>query len=88
MMAIIISSLLGAIAGFFNSFIFPDRGFGKFGNMIVGGGGAYLTYIFVRGSGIIMLSSFLASIITAFVGSLFFLAMVNFLFEHKKEETE
>jgi len=82
-MGIIISLILGAIAGWLGGQIFKGSGLGLIGNIIVGIVGGVVGYWIFDKVGIHFGGGWSGYIITAAIGAVIILAALNFLFGKK-----
>lgn len=80
MEGILITLLLGAIAGWLGSLIFRGGGLGLIGNIIVGILGGFIGYWLFGKLGISLGTGWLGYILTAAVGAIVLLAIINLIF--------
>ncbi len=77
---ILITLLLGAIAGWLGSVLFKGSGLGLLGNIVVGILGGFLGYWLFPKLGINLGTGWLGYIITAGLGALILLVLINLIF--------
>jgi len=81
MEGIIISLILGAVAGWLGGQIFKGSGLGLIGNIVVGIIGGFIGYWLFGKLGISLGSGWLGYILTAAVGAIVLLAILNLIFK-------
>lgn len=81
MEGIIISLVLGAIAGWLGAKLFTGSGLGLIGNIIVGIVGGWLGYWALGKLGISFGGGYLGYILTAAIGAIGLLAILNLIFK-------
>ena len=79
-MGIIISLILGAVAGWLGGQIFKGSGLGLIGNIIAGIIGGFIGYWLFDQLGIHLGSGWLSYIFTAAIGAVILLAALNLIF--------
>ncbi|MFT3681628.1 MAG: GlsB/YeaQ/YmgE family stress response membrane protein [Ferruginibacter sp.] len=79
-MGIIISLILGAVAGWLGGQLFKGSGLGLIGNIVVGIIGGFIGYWVFGQLGISLGSGWLGYIFTAAIGAVILLAIINLVF--------
>ena len=84
--AILVILLLGAVAGWLGGFVFQGGGLGLIGNIVVGIGGGFLGYWLLPKLGVHINTgtSWLNYVLTAAIGAVVILAVINLLFKGKR----
>jgi uncharacterized membrane protein YeaQ/YmgE (transglycosylase-associated protein family) len=82
-MGIIISLILGAVAGWLGGQLFKGSGLGLIGNIVVGIIGGFIGYWLFDTLGIHLGSGWIDYIITAAIGAVVLLAALNLIFGKK-----
>ncbi len=84
--AILIILLLGAVAGWLGGMVFQGGGLGLIGNIVVGIGGGFLGYWLLPKLGLHINTgtTWLNYILTAAIGAVVILAVINLLFKGKR----
>jgi len=80
---IIISLILGAVAGWLGSLLFKGSGLGLLGNIVVGILGGVLGYWLFPKLGLPVGTGTVGYIITAALGALILLALLNLIFRRR-----
>ena len=80
-MGVIVSLILGAIAGWLGGQLFKGSGLGLIGNIVVGIVGGWLGYWGLGALGIHLGTGVLGYIITAAIGAVALLALINLIFK-------
>ncbi|MFT3980875.1 MAG: GlsB/YeaQ/YmgE family stress response membrane protein [Ferruginibacter sp.] len=83
MEGIIISLILGAVAGWLGGQLFKGSGLGLIGNIVVGIIGGFIGYWLFGKLGISLGSGWLGYILTAAIGAVVLLALLNLIFRGK-----
>ena len=83
MEGIIISLILGAVAGWLGGQLFKGSGLGLIGNIVVGIIGGFIGYWLFGKLGISLGSGWLGYILTAAIGAVILLAIINLVFKKK-----
>ena len=83
MEGIIISIILGAIAGWLGGQIYKGSGLGAIGNIVVGILGGYIGYWGLGKLGGSLGSGWIGYVLTAAVGAIVLLALINFIIKKK-----
>ena len=84
--AILVILLLGAVAGWLGGFVFQGGGLGLIGNIVVGIGGGFLGYWLLPKLGVHINTGtpWLNYVLTAAIGAVVILAVINLLFKGKR----
>ena len=82
-MGIIISLILGAVAGWLGGQMFKGSGLGLIGNIVVGIVGGFIGYWLFDKLGIHLGGGWLGYIFTAAIGAVILLAVLNLIFGKK-----
>ena len=77
---ILITLLLGAIAGWLGSVLFKGSGLGLLGNIVVGILGGFLGYWLFPKLGVSLGTGWLGYILTAGIGAFILLILINLIF--------
>ncbi len=83
MEGIIITLILGAIAGWLGGQLFKGSGLGLIGNIVVGILGGFIGYWLFGKLGISLGSGWIGYILTAAIGAVVLLAIINLIFRGK-----
>jgi uncharacterized membrane protein YeaQ/YmgE (transglycosylase-associated protein family) len=83
MEGIIVSLVLGAIAGWLGSQLYKGSGLGLLGNIVVGILGGFIGYWGLGKLGISLGSGYLGYILTAAIGAIVLLAILNLIMKKK-----
>ena len=81
MEGIIVSIILGAVAGWLGGQLFKGSGLGLIGNIVVGIIGGFIGYWLFGKLGISLGSGWLGYILTAAIGAVVLLALLNLIFK-------
>jgi len=84
-MGILMTLLIGAVAGWLGSEIFRGAGFGLLGNIILGILGSFVGYWLLGRLGWSFGSGILGAIITGAIGALVILVLANLLFPRRSK---
>lgn len=82
-MEILLTVLIGAIAGWLGSKVFEGSSLGVLGNIIVGILGGYIGYWLLGRLGISLGSGWIGAILTGAIGAIVILAVLNLVFRGK-----
>ncbi|CAM3526894.1 hypothetical protein FSS13T_20390 [Flavobacterium saliperosum S13] len=82
-MEIVVTLIIGAVAGWLGSQIFSGGGLGLLGNIVVGILGSFVGYWLLGKLGVSLGTGILGAILTGAVGAIVILAIVNLLFKGK-----
>jgi uncharacterized membrane protein YeaQ/YmgE (transglycosylase-associated protein family) len=80
-MGIVITLIIGALAGWLGSMVYKGSGLGLIGNIIVGILGSFVGYWLLGKLGINLGTGWIGSILTGAIGALVILALVNIIFK-------
>ncbi len=83
MEGIIITLILGAVAGWLGGQLFKGSGLGLSGNIVVGILGGFIGYWLFGKLGISLGTGWIGYILTAAIGAVVLLAIINLLFRSK-----
>jgi uncharacterized membrane protein YeaQ/YmgE (transglycosylase-associated protein family) len=83
MEGLIVSLILGAIAGWLGSQLYKGSGLGLLGNIVVGILGGFIGYWGLGKLGISLGSGYLGYILTAAIGAIVLLALLNLIIKKK-----
>lgn len=83
MEGIIVSIILGAVAGWLGGQLFKGSGLGLIGNIVVGIIGGFIGYWLFGKLGISLGTGWLGYILTAAIGAVVLLAILNLIFRGK-----
>lgn len=83
MEGIIITLILGAVAGWLGGQLFKGSGLGLIGNIVVGILGGFIGYWLFGKLGISLGTGWIGYILTAAIGAVVLLAIINLLFRGK-----
>jgi uncharacterized membrane protein YeaQ/YmgE (transglycosylase-associated protein family) len=84
MEGVIVSLILGAVAGWLGGQLFKGSGLGLIGNIVVGIVGGWLGYWLFGKLGISLGTGWLGYILTAAIGAVVLLAILNLVLPQKK----
>ncbi|MEO7048592.1 MAG: GlsB/YeaQ/YmgE family stress response membrane protein [Ferruginibacter sp.] len=84
MEGIIVSLILGAVAGWLGGQLFKGSGLGLIGNIVVGIIGGWLGYWLFGKLGISFGTGWLSYILTAAIGAVVLLALINLIFGRRR----
>lgn len=82
-MEIIVTLLIGALAGWLGSVIFQGGGLGLIGNIVVGILGSFIGYWLLGKLGVSFGTGWVGAILTGALGAIVILAIVNLLFNRR-----
>ncbi|HSD13690.1 MAG TPA: GlsB/YeaQ/YmgE family stress response membrane protein [Flavobacterium sp.] len=82
-MEIIVTLIIGAIAGWLGSLIFSGSSLGLIGNIVVGILGSFVGYWLLGKLGISLGEGVIGAILTGAIGAIVILAIINLLFRGK-----
>lgn len=82
-MEILVTLLIGALAGWLGSVLYKGSGLGLIGNIIVGIAGSFLGYWLLGKLGISLGTGWIAAILTGAIGAIIILFMFNLIFKKK-----
>lgn len=83
-MEIVVTLIIGAVAGWLGSQIFSGSSLGLLGNIVIGILGSFVGYWILGKLGINLGTGILGAILTGAVGAIVILAIVNILFKGRK----
>lgn len=83
-MEIVVTLIIGAVAGWLGSQIFSGSSLGLLGNIVIGILGSFVGYWLLGKLGINLGTGILGAILTGAVGAIVILAIVNILFKGRK----
>lgn len=83
MEGIIITLILGAVAGWLGGQLFKGSGLGLIGNIVVGILGGFIGYWLFGKLGVSLGTGWIGYILTAAIGAVVLLAIINLLFRGK-----
>ena len=82
-MEILVTLLIGAVAGWLGSLIYKGSGLGLLGNIIVGLIGAPIGYWLLGKLGVTLGGGWLGAILTGAIGAIIILFLFNLIFKKK-----
>ena len=82
-MDILVTLLIGAIAGWLGSMIFKGSGLGLLGNIVVGIVGSFVGYWLLGKIGVDLGTGWVGAILTGALGALIILFVINLLFRRR-----
>jgi uncharacterized membrane protein YeaQ/YmgE (transglycosylase-associated protein family) len=82
-MDILVTLLIGAIAGWLGSMIFKGSGLGLLGNIVVGIVGSFVGYWLLGKLGVDLGTGWIGAILTGALGALIILFVINLLFRRR-----
>lgn len=82
-MDILITLLIGAVAGWLGSMIFKGSGLGLLGNIVVGIVGSFVGYWLLGKLGVDLGTGWIGAILTGALGALIILFVINLLFRRR-----
>jgi uncharacterized membrane protein YeaQ/YmgE (transglycosylase-associated protein family) len=82
-MDILVTLLIGAIAGWLGSMIFKGSGLGLLGNILVGIVGSFVGYWLLGKLGVDLGTGWIGAILTGALGALIILFVINLLFRRR-----
>jgi uncharacterized membrane protein YeaQ/YmgE (transglycosylase-associated protein family) len=80
-MGIVITLLVGALAGWLGSMVYKGSGLGLIGNIIIGILGSFVGYWLLGKLGLNLGKGFIGFILTGAIGAFVILALVNIIFK-------
>jgi uncharacterized membrane protein YeaQ/YmgE (transglycosylase-associated protein family) len=82
-MEIVITLIIGSLAGWLGSVVYKGSGLGLIGNIVVGILGSFVGYWLLGKLGINLGTGWIGSILTGAIGALIILALVNIIFKKR-----
>ena len=82
-MEILVTLLLGAVAGWLGSVLYKGSGLGLIGNIIVGIAGSFLGYWLLGKLGISLGSGWIAAVLTGAIGAVIILFLLNLIIKKR-----
>jgi len=82
-MEIIVTLLIGAVAGWLGSTIYKGSGLGVLGNIVVGIVGSFVGYWLLGKLGISLGSGWVGAILTGAIGAIVILAILNLIIKKR-----
>jgi uncharacterized membrane protein YeaQ/YmgE (transglycosylase-associated protein family) len=82
-MEILVTLLIGALAGWLGSVFYRGSGLGLIGNIIVGIAGSFLGYWLLGKLGLSLGTGWIAAILTGAIGAIIILFLFNLIFKKK-----
>jgi len=82
-MEILVTLLIGALAGWLGSVLYKGSGLGLLGNIIVGIAGSFLGYWLLGKLGLSLGSGWIASVLTGAIGAIIILFLLNLIFRKR-----
>ena len=82
-MEILVTLLIGALAGWLGSVLYRGSGLGLFGNIIVGIAGSFLGFWLLGKLGLSLGTGWIAAILTGAIGAIIILFLFNLIFKKK-----
>jgi uncharacterized membrane protein YeaQ/YmgE (transglycosylase-associated protein family) len=82
-MDILVTLLIGAVAGWLGSMIFKGSGLGLLGNIVVGIVGSFVGYWLLGKIGVDLGTGWVGAILTGALGALIILFVINLLFRRR-----
>jgi uncharacterized membrane protein YeaQ/YmgE (transglycosylase-associated protein family) len=82
-MDILVTLLIGALAGWLGSMIFKGSGLGLLGNIVIGIVGSFVGYWLLGKIGVDLGTGWVGSILTGAFGALIILFVINLLFRRR-----
>ena len=82
-MEIVVTIIIGAIAGWLGSMIYKGSGLGIVGNIVVGIVGSYVGYWLLGKLGINLDSGWIGTILTGAIGAIIILFLFNLIFKKR-----
>jgi len=83
MQGIVISLILGAIAGWLGGQLYKGSGFGLIGNILIGILGGVIGYWTLGKLGVYLGSGWIGYILTSAIGAIVLLALLNLIYKKK-----
>jgi uncharacterized membrane protein YeaQ/YmgE (transglycosylase-associated protein family) len=82
-MEILVTLLIGALAGWLGSVLYRGSGLGLIGNIIVGIAGSFLGFWLLGKLGLSLGTGWIAAILTGAIGAIIILFLFNLIFKKK-----
>jgi len=82
-MEILVTLLIGALAGWLGSTIFKGSGLGLIGNIVVGILGSFVGYWLLGKLGVSLGTGWVGAILTGAIGAIIILAILNLIFKKR-----
>lgn len=82
-MEILLTLLIGALAGWLGSVLYKGSGHGLIGNIIVGIAGSFVGYWLLGKLGLSLGTGWIAAILTGAIGAIIILFLFNLIFRKK-----
>lgn len=82
-MEILVTLLIGALAGWLGSVLYKGSGLGLPGNIIVGIAGSFLGYWLLGKLGLSLGTGWIAAVLTGAIGAIIILLLFNLIFRKK-----
>ena len=82
-MEIVVTIIIGALAGWLGSLIYRGGGLGLLGNILVGIAGSFVGYWLLGKLGINLGSGWIGAILTGAIGAIIILFLLNLIFKKK-----
>ncbi len=82
-MEILVTLLIGAVAGWLGSVLYKGSGLGLIGNIIVGVAGSFLGFWLLGKLGLSLGTGWIAAILTGAIGAIIILFLFNLIFKKK-----
>lgn len=79
-MEILVTLLIGALAGWLGSLIYKGSGLGLLGNIVVGIIGSFVGYWLLGKLGVSLGTGLIAAILTGAIGAIIILVLLNLIF--------
>ncbi len=80
-MEIVVTLIIGAVAGWLGSLIYRGSGLGLIGNIIVGIAGSFVGYWLLGKIGVSLGAGWIGAILTGALGAIIILFLVNLIFK-------
>lgn len=82
-MEIVVTLIIGAIAGWLGSTIYKGSGLGIIGNIIVGIAGSFVGYWLLGKLGVTLGGGWIGAILTGAIGAIIILLLLNLIFKSR-----
>lgn len=82
-MEILVTLLIGALAGWLGSVLYKGSGLGLIGNIIVGIAGSFLGYWLLGKLGLSLGTGWIAAVLTGAIGAIIILFLLNLIIRRK-----
>lgn len=82
-MEIVVTIIIGALAGWLGSLIYKGSGLGILGNIIIGIAGSFVGYWLLGKLGINLGTGWIGAILTGAIGAIIILFLINLIFKKK-----